>query len=83
MRDSLKKFQFLVLIIALIKIYSRWNYYKRRLVDSMVFWLSKIAWEMATMARFPKSPRLSNFEVFFQVNLMMFQIAYRKNINIK
>ena len=38
---------------------------------------------MATMANFPMLPRLSNFEVFFQINFVMFQIADRKNVNIK
>ena len=70
-------------MIAPIKIQPRWDYYKLLLVDSVIFWSPKITREMATMANFPKSPRLSNFEVFFQINFVMFQIIKRKNINIK
>lgn len=71
-RNNLKKIRFLILIIALIKIYPRLAYYKRRLICFMIFRLSKIVREMATMANFPKSPHLSDFEMFLQVNFVMF-----------
>lgn len=38
---------------------------------------------MAAMANFRIIPFSSNFEVFFQFDFMMFQIAYRKNVNVE